>query len=186
MKQLIKSIMLFISAFVPLYFLVELNIIIDLINNNLRFNILNTTLLIILLILIIVGIFGALITLKTKNRKPTKIKIISQTNITDQHFFGYFSIFVLFALSYDLSKISMTIVFFAILIFIAIVYIENELYYINPFLNLIGYGFYRVTYVEEDSEVKKETNIFYHGKIELNQYYKVYRKKNNLSFLSKK
>ena len=115
-----------------------------------------------------------------------RIKIITQTNITDQHFFGYFSLFVLFALSYDLSKISMTIVFLTILTFIGIVYIQNELYYINPFLNLIGYSFYKVTYMEENSNEIKETNIFYRGKIELNQYYKVYQKKNNLSFLSKK
>lgn len=178
--------MLFISVFVPLYILIELNLIFELINDNLHFNILNTTLLIFLFILIVLGITGAMITLKTKNRKPMRIKIITQTNITDQHFFGYFSLFVLFALSYDLSKISMTIVFLTILTFIGIVYIQNELYYINPFLNLIGYSFYKVSYIEENSNELKETNIFYRGKIELNQYYKVYQKKNNLSFLSKK
>lgn len=186
MIKKIKNLMLFISVFVPLYFLIEINLIIEIINDNLHFNVLNTTMLILLFLLIIIGIFGALITLKIKNKKPMKIKIISQTNITDQHFFGYFSLFVLFALSFDLSKVSMSIVFFIILIFIGIVYIENELYYINPFLNLIGYGFYRVTYIEENDNTEKQTNIFYHGKIELNQYYKVYKKKNNLSFLSKK
>ena len=72
------------------------------------------------------------------------------------------------------------------IVFIAIVYIRNEFYYINPFLNLIGYSFYKVTYMEEDSNEIKETNIFYKGKIELNTYYKVYHKRKNLSFLSKK
>ena len=186
MKRFIKNFMLFISVFVPLYFLIEINLILELINGNLHFNILNTTMLIFLCLLIIIGITGAIITLKTKNRRPERIKIIHQTNITDQHFFGYFSIFVLFALSYDLSKISMSIVFLIILTFIGVVYIQNELYYINPFLNLIGYSFYRVTYISEDDESPKETNIFYHGKIELNQYYKVYQKNYNLSFLSKK
>lgn len=186
MKRFIKNFMLFISVFVPLYILIELNLAFEIINGNLHFNILNTTLLIALFVLIIIGISGAMITLKTKNKKPIRIKIITQTNITDQHFFGYFSLFVLFALSYDLSKISMTIVFFTILTFIGIVYIQNDLYYINPFLNLIGYSFYKVTYIEENNSTPKETNIFYRGKIELNQYYKVYQKKNNLSFLSKK
>jgi len=173
MKRNIKNLMLFISVFVPLYFLIEINLIFEIINGNLHFNILNTTMLILLFILIIIGITGAMLTLKTKNRKPAKVKIIKQTNITDQHFFGYFSLFVLFALSFDLSKISMSLVFLIILIFIGIVYIENELYYINPFLNLIGYGFYKVTYIEEGDDTEKETNIFYRGKIELNQYYKV-------------
>ena len=80
----------------------------------------------------------------------------------------------------------MTIVFIIILVFIGIVYIQNELYYINPFLNLIGYGFYRVTYIEENDDSIKETTIFYKGKIKQNRYYKIYKTSNNLSFLSKK
>ena len=186
MLQSIKNFMLFLSVFVPLYMLIEINLIFELINKNLHFNILNTTMLILMIILITLGILGAISTLKTKSKKHIKIKIIRQANITDQHFFGYFSIFVLFALSYDLSKVSMSIVFLVILIFIGIVYMKNELYYINPFLNLIGYSFYRVSYIEEDDTTTKETNIFYKGKIYLNQYYKIYKTNNNLSFLSKK
>lgn len=186
MKKKIKKFMLFVSVFVPLYFLIELNLIIEIINDNLHFNILNTTMLCLLLVLIIIGIYGALSTIKTRNRKHLNIKILKQKNITDQHFFGYFSLFVLFALSYDLSKISMSIVFLTILIFIGIVYIGNELYYINPFLNLLGYSFYRITYIEEGDTEERETNIFYRGKIELNQYYIVYHQQNNLIFLSKK
>lgn len=178
--------MLFLSVFVPLYLLIEINLILELINGNLHFNVLNTTMLILMIILIIMGIMGIASTIKIKSKKHLKIKIINQTNITDQHFFGYFSVFVLFALSYDLSKVSMSIVFIIILIFIGIVYIKNELFYINPFLNLIGYSFYRVSYIEEDDTAIKETNIFYKGKIQLNQYYKIYKTNNNLSFLSKK
>ena len=42
-------------------------------------------------------------------------------------------------------------------LYLHIVVIKNELYYINPFLNLIGYGFYRVTYIEENDDNLKET-----------------------------
>ena len=186
MKQFIKNFMLFLSVFVPLYALIEINLIIEIINGNLHFNILNTTMLCLLFVLMILGIIGAFLTLKIKNKRPARVKIIKQRNITDQHFFGYFSLFVLFALSFDLSKVSMSIVFLIVLFFIGVVYIENELYYINPFLNLIGYSFYKVTYVEEDDPTPRETNIFYKGKIQLNTYYKVYHKHPNLSFLSKK
>lgn len=186
MKKFIDDFMLFLSVFVPLYFLIEIKFIIEILNDNLHFNILNTTMIILLLILIALGISGAIITIKKHNSQPLNVKILSQQNITDQHFFGYFSLFVLFALSFDLSRMSMSIIFLIILVFIGIVYIQNELYYINPFLNLIGYGFYRVTYIEEGNQEEKQTNIFYRGKIQLNQYYKIYSKKNNLSFLSKK
>lgn len=186
MKKFIDDFMLFLSVFVPLYFLIEIKFIIEILNDNLHFNILNTTIIVLLLILIVLGISGAIITIKKHNSQPLTVKILSQQNITDQHFFGYFSLFVLFALSFDLSRMSMSIIFLIILVFIGIVYIQNELYYINPFLNLIGYGFYRVTYIEEGNQEEKQTNIFYRGKIQLNQYYKIYSKKNNLSFLSKK
>ena len=186
MKDKLHNLMMFVGVFIPLYFLLEIHLIIEIINGNLHFTVLNTILLVLLFVLIIVGIIGVSITLKTKNHTSKKIKILEQQNITDQHFFGYFSLFVLFALSYDLSKVAMSVVFIIILVFIGIVYIENELYYINPFLNLIGFSFYKVKYVEENSNNIKETLVFYRGKIELNQFYNVYKKKNNLVFLSKK
>lgn len=176
MKRFVKNFSLFISVFVPLYALIEIHYLFEILNDNLHFNILNTTMIILLALLILIGIMGATMMLKTKNKPSKKIKIIDQINITDQHFFGYFSLFVLFALSYDLSQMSMSVVFVIILCFIGVVYMKNELYYINPFLNLIGYSFYKVTYVNEDNPTPKQINIFYRGKINLNEYYKVYEK----------
>ena len=35
---------------------------------------------------------------------------------------------------------------------IGIVYIRNDLYYINPFLNLLGYNFYLVTFSDKNQD----------------------------------
>ena len=133
-----KNLFLYISAFIPMYLLILVEVVIDVINDNLRLNILNSLNLILLIILTVLGIIGVIWSIVYNHDEPIEIQIISKTNITDQHFLGYFSLFVLFSLSFDLSKISMFVVFILILIMIGMVYIKNDLYYINPFLNILG------------------------------------------------
>ena len=99
------KIILFISAFVPMYILFLVNLIVELINRNLTFNITNTCVLIALCILTLIGIVGLLVIVKRKGKKYKSIKIVSKKNLTDQHFLNYFSLFVLLALTFDLSKI---------------------------------------------------------------------------------
>ena len=73
-----KKITLYLSAFIPLYFLIIIKIIIDIINANLSFNVLNTLTLILLTILIIVGSFGAFNAVKHPNTTTTTINIIQK------------------------------------------------------------------------------------------------------------
>ena len=98
----------------------------------------------------------------------------------------YFSLFVLFAITFDLSKISMLVVFVGILIMIGVVYVKNKLFYINPFLNILGFNFYDITYKENGSEEEKTTKIFFKGDLVLNKTYSVKIKDENFSFMTKK
>lgn len=166
-----KKILLYLSAFVPLYFLILIKIIIDLINDNLSWNFLNTISLVMFLILIILGIFGASEAIAHKSTKTTKIEIISQKNITEKYFLGYFSLFVLFALTFELEKISMFVVFIFIIILIGIVYIKNNLFYINPFLNILGYNFYQVEYMNLETNQKNNAIFFYKGDFDISKKY---------------
>ena len=167
-----RKVLLFLSAFVPLYFLVTIKIVIDLINNNLHFNFLNTISLISFVALICIGIYGAKISIAHPKTSTTKIKIIKYTSITEQYFLGYFSLFVLFALSFELEKVSMFIVFIIIIILIGLVYVRNDLFYINPLLNILGYNFYTVTYINLDNSGKQQSDIFmYHGKLSISNPY---------------
>ena len=47
---------------------------------------------------------------------------------------------------------------------IGIVYIKNNLFYINPMLNILGYNFYEIKYIDEKGEIK-HNKFFYHGNI---------------------
>lgn len=180
-----KNVLLFLSAFIPMYILILLKQIVELINGNIEINILNTIVLVFLIIVILLGIVGLLLEIYNKKQKSTEVVILSRDNITDQHFLGYFSLFVLFAITFDLSKISMFVVFVDILIMIGVVYVKNKLFYINPFLNILGYNFYSITYKVVGSDEKQNTHIFYKGDLVTHKTYKVKIKDENFSFMVK-
>ena len=165
--NIFKKILLYLSAFIPLYVLLLIKISIELINQNLTFNILNTTLICLLCLLSGFGLLG--IFLSFNQDKKVQITVLGYKNLTEKHFLGYFSLFVLFALTFQIELVCMTVVFFLILVMIGIVYIKNNLFYINPFLNIIGFSFYNIEYQTNSS---KKTGIFlFYGKIETNKKY---------------
>lgn len=180
------KVILFISAFVPMYLLFLINLVVEIINNNLTFNITNTCVLVTLSLLSVIGVVGLIKIIHAKdiNSNNENIIVVSKKNLTDQHFLNYFSLFVLLALTFDLSKICFVCVFIVILIFIGIVYIKNNIFYINPLLNIMGYSFYDIVYKNE-SGVKKEIRIFYKGEIVVNEKYILNKTKKNLNFLKK-
>ena len=185
--QKIKNLLLYISAFMPMYFLVLLKLVVELINHNLSFNVLNTINLVTLLILLGLSVWGLLWNVRYNHDVSKEITILSKHNITDQHFLGYFSLFVFFAIPLDLSLVSAFCIYVAILIMIGIVYINNSLYYINPFLNLLGYNFYDITYIEPGSNQEKNAKIFYKGDLVIeNRTYFVKLKNENFSFVDSK
>lgn len=182
--ETLKNIFLYLSAFLPMYFLILLRQIIDIINHNLSFNILNGLSIALLTLLMIVGGLGLYFCIH-KNVVPSKkILILSAKNTTDQHFLGYFSLFVLFALQLDIAFISDFFLFIVITIFIGIVYIKNSLYYINPLLNLLGYSFYDIEYQTQEGNF--HTKIFYRGKLSPNKSFYVKIKNENFAFIDKK
>lgn len=163
MKMFFKNLLLYISAFVPMYVLIFIKLIVEIANANLTFNVLNTLNFITLLLLIAFGIVGLFWNVKFATEKSIQVKIISKNNITDQHFLGYFSLFVFFAIPLDLSLVSAYCVYLLVLIMIGIVYINNSLYYINPLLNILGFNFYDITYKREGKDYVEKAKIFYRG-----------------------
>ena len=139
-----KNLSLYLSAFTPMYVLVFVKLVVEILNGNLTFNVLNTINFILLILLIGLGTAGLFWNVKFNRDEAKEIVILKKENITDKHFLGYFSLFVFFAIPLDLSKVSNFCVFILVLVFIGIAYINNSLYYINPLLILLGYNFYDI------------------------------------------
>jgi len=177
-----KNILLYLSAFIPMYALIFIKQTIELIAGTIRSNFLNIFVLCLLILVISLGVLGLLLEINRKQRSD-KIIITNKTNTTDEHFLGYFSLFVLFAITFDLSKLSMLVVFILILIMIGIVYVKNKLFYINPFLNILGFNFYDITYKINGDTKEITTKIFFKGDLLLNKQYCVKIKDENFNFL---
>lgn len=183
--KFIKNLFLYFSAFVPLFFLLFVKIIVDIINNNLTFNLLNTVNLCLLNSMIIFGIFGLLWNTKLSSEKTHMVKIKTAKDITDQYFLQYFSLFVLFAVPLDISYVNMFCIYIFVLIFIGIVYIKCGLYYINPLLNILGYRFYSVTLKSLETGKLRDVKIFCKEKL-LNNTYEIKILNDNFAFVIKK
>jgi len=84
-----------------------------------------------------------------------------------------------------LSKISMLVVFICIIIMIGVVYVKNKLFYINPFLNILGFNFYNITYKIIGESKSQTTKIFFKGNLLINKQYCVKIKDENFNFLNK-
>lgn len=151
MKKFIE-ILFYLSSYIPLCFLITVKEILQIINGNISINITNTIMLIFNLTLIILGVIEVL--LNYKKDKYEQIEIIEINNITSQSFLSSFSLFVLFAIAFELEYISMAVVYVFVLIIIGLVYIKNRMYYINPFLNIIGFSVYETTFKDKKGEIK--------------------------------
>ena len=119
--QFTKNLLLYISAFMPMYVLVLIKLVVELINQNLSFNVLNTINLTTLLLLIVASVVGLLWNIRYNREESKEVRILSKHNITDQHFLGYFSLFVFFAIPLDLSYVSVYCVFAVVLVMIGVV-----------------------------------------------------------------
>lgn len=178
-----QNILLYLSAFIPMYLLIVVKQCIELFVGNIQINFLNIFVIALLVLIILLGLLGLKLEIFDRKQKSIKIIVMSKTNTTDQHFLGYFSLFVLFAITFDLSKISMLVVFIGIVSMIGVVYVKNKLFYINPFLNILGFNFYDITYKEVGNKKTQTTKIFFRGDLVVKQEYCVKIKDENFSFL---
>lgn len=183
-----KDLFLYFSAFIPMYVLILIKFIFERINGNITFNVINTLIFILLSVMVILGIIGLIWTIKLCPDKSEEVVILTQRNITDEHFFNYVSLFVLFALSFELTKVCMFVVSGVIITIIGIVYITNKMFYINPLLNILGFSFYEITfYIKSDPERKTHSaKLFFKGTPEPNTCYKLKLKNKNFTFVDKK
>jgi len=149
-----------------MYFLILVKILSDLIFNDGEFTRFVKFEILFFVILVGLGIIGLVWNVKWSNIKTSKVYIKDCRNVTDHHFLGYISIFILFSLGFDLSKASMLAIFIFTFIFIGIVYVNNKLFYINPFLNILGFNFFEITYTKDGSTEEHTAKVFFKGKLE--------------------
>ncbi len=116
-------------------------------------------------ILFIIGIIGLVWFskqfLKSLNRSKEEINIVSAENTTSEYYFTYFSLFVLTFFTVDPTCWVDFVITIGLMALIIIVYLQNDMYFINPILNLIGYKSFKISYSKlNDSEKIYNVRIF--------------------------
>lgn len=166
--KLLKKLMFFLIAFNPMYLiLITMSIIQIETSENLKWNGFFIGFVIALSVVFLLTLIVAMIYVFKSSKKTTeKIEVLSAKNVTDDFFLEYFSLFGLLALSFDISNPYTLIVLGLIMAMVGVVYIRNNLYYINPLFNLLGYKFMNITYKTIEGNTKREANIFTRRQLE--------------------
>ncbi len=142
----------------------------------------NGILLAIWLVLILVSVLGILCFsghfLDSKKLAKENIILVKADNVTAEYYFTYFALFVLsfFTIDPTAPEGLPDIIIFGLLLFLMLwVYMINDMYFINPVLNLIGYKAFHIAYRKNLPQKQQTTD-----KAEAEQLYeiKVFSKRN--------
>ena len=149
--------MMFISSYIPLYLLLILKNIIERITDGgvflklsdvwrqaVFFDEINDWA---VLVLILLSLMSCVYLHKVLKRSGgnKRYEVISSRDETGNYYFSYISVYLLSCLGLTLNSIVDCFVFIFIMSIIGIVYVKNDLMYLNPVINLMGYKVYDCT-----------------------------------------
>ena len=113
--------------------------------------------------------------LKAKKLSKEVVVLVKAENITADYYFTYFSLFVISFFSVDPTVPKDVLIFSFLMVLIIWVYIVNEMYFVNPVLNILRYKSFSIVYhknlkLEEDDEKEiEELEIKVFSRVPLNR-----------------
>lgn len=144
-----KKIIMYLSSLIPIFLLMIIKdyliIIVKIFKKELAFRAIINPILIIgfMICLITIGLFTYLI--KNVNGVTYyKVRIFNINNRSSEYYLQYFSTFFVSLFNFSLSNIENFIIFMLIVIVLGIIYIKNELFFINPTINIFQSMIYEV------------------------------------------
>lgn len=171
--------MMFCSSYIPLFLLIMVKNFFERIscgiefkefkfNEIILFNQLNDYFFCILLIITISsGIYLSVILKRSKESNPLDFHLVQVKNETSEYFLNYISIYLLSCIGLSINSITDMAVFVIIMIIVGYIYIENNLIYINPTANFMGYKIYTATVYRDKAENSFECLLIAHRDIKL-------------------
>jgi len=163
-----NKIMLFISSYIPLYVLLIIKNILERATNKGKFidiiqkfkvavffDEINDYAIIVLSIMCVSSFLY--LYHKLKDAKGGKFyTVTSLTDETSNYYFSYISIYLLSSLGLSLNNIVDNFVFLFLMVIVGYIYISNNMVYMNPIINFIGYKVFDCTL---DSKNTNDKNI---------------------------
>lgn len=184
-----KKILMYLSAFLPMFFIMwfkEVATVLVKIHDGK-----STWLDLINIYLIIeIAIIGVLIisfsNLMSNNKKlaTKKVKVLAVSNRTGEYYLGYYSLFILSLLGFSFINIVDILVLCLLIITLGVVYIKNELYFMNPTINIFRSYIYEVEYSYKDQIERKL--IISKEKVKINEIIDIELSEFEFTFMRKK
>lgn len=84
--------------------------------------------------------------LRAEDLAKEEVTLIKAENITADYYFTYFSLFVISFFGVDPTTPKDVLIFAFLMVLIIWVYIVNDMYFVNPVLNILGYKAFSITY----------------------------------------
>ncbi len=160
---MIKKLTMYTSTFLPLFFIMWVKefllCICDVLKNPYIYTwkhvYLNPYLITEILIIILIGIFVAFLLKNNKKTASYTVKIKSAKNRSAEYYLAYYSLFILALIEFSLTDPVDLIVLGLLLVILGIVYIKNNLFFMNPTINIFQSYIYEIEYDMQESTITK-------------------------------
>lgn len=103
-------------------------------------------------ILLLILIIFAFLMRRNKKTGAYTIKIISVKNRSAEYYLSYYSLFILALIEFSLTNLIDIIVLVMLLLVLGVVYIKNELFFMNPTINIFQSYIYEIEYENENGK----------------------------------
>ena len=163
MKKYIDGTVCFLAAIIPMNIIFIVRFAVDY-RTDWRWQ--NWAVVGILGMLVLVGILGHLV-LNTDKTTPDKHQLGQRyivkeiKDLTGEQYLTQFALFILtaFAIPYSLPWVDLGFIVFVELA-ICVVYINCNMFYVNPFFNLLGYKIYKASFYNERTTITETFYVF--------------------------
>lgn len=112
------------------------------------------------------------------------MKVLAVSNRTGEYYLGYYSLFILSLLGFSFINIVDILVLCLLIITLGVVYIKNELYFMNPTINIFRSYIYEVEYSYKDQIERKL--IISKEKVKINEIIDIELSEFEFTFMRKK
>lgn len=161
---MLKKIIMYISAFLPMFSIMWIKAVLLGVRNVLekpciytwKTAVFNPYLIIELILIIALASSFAWLMRGNVNVAVYTVTLSKVQNRSAEYYLSYYSLFILALIEFSFVDLIDLIVLFLLISVLGIVYIKNELFFINPTINLLKSYIYEVEYIDKDKKSVKK------------------------------
>ena len=139
------KILLFTSSYIPLYILLLVKFILEKFEQRVKFKLIDFIIIVSILVIVCISFLYLILKLwLTKKDMVKEYEVKKCKNETVNYFFNYIAVYLISCMGLSLTRYADLFVVVFLMLLIGFIYVSNNIIYLNPVLNLIGYKIYEM------------------------------------------